>query len=303
MLRRFKICVWGNTVFTEKVLRTLHESDQFHVSVVTGDSNQNPVADYAKQNNIKILNFEKLDENSFLEFSKDLPDINIVIAYGKIIPQSFLDSSLFMNIHGSLLPDLRGATPIQTALLHGYNKTGVTIQKMAAKMDAGEILRQYDIGVDIQDNFETLRDKMTNAVSQDLVKFINDYHTNRKIVPITQDENKVTTCKISDFKREKGELDWDESIINIHDKIRAFFPEPLAWTKYEEKILNIHSSTPTDFPATYEAATMFSREKRLYISCRDFDLEITSLVLQGKKKMSGRDFANGYIKDKKIKLG
>lgn len=314
-----KIMVWGNTVFTQKVLETIYKIGQYEVSAWTGKSSEmlrknysNPVESFAQDNNIPVYSFDsKLyeKESDRLSVLKDVnPDVCIVIAYGKIISQDFLDvpKDGFINIHGSLLPDLRGATPIQTALLKGYEKTGVSIQKMVYKMDAGDLLSEYELEIDDQDNFETLRDKMIDVTIKDLPLFLERYFK-REISPKPQDESKATICKISDFKREKGKINWNDEAQNIHNKIRAFYPEPIAWSLYPtskgDKTINFISSEVSVNESNRVPGAMFMFEKKLYVATHDYDLEITNLVMEGKKPMTGKDFANGYLrKDKDTDL-
>jgi len=293
-----KIIVWGNTIFTKEILSTLYESSQCEIYAITNLTAKNPVLEYSNQHGIKTFSFDKLDESAFHEIETINPDLSIVIAYGRIIPLNFLDLPKFgsINIHGSLLPDLRGATPVQTALLKGYKKTGVTLQKMVYQMDAGDILNKYEVQINIDDNAESLMRKLSKVTTDDLINFLNNLFSN-KIIPIPQDESKATICKIKDFSREKGEIDWNDLSTNIHNKIRAFYPEPTAWLRFQNKVINFYSSKMTEVKSQSQPGEFILREKRFFVSTQDNDLEILELVLEGKKKMSGKDFANGYLRN------
>jgi methionyl-tRNA formyltransferase len=294
----------------------------------------NPVENFCMKNDIPVYVYDsyayKSEADRLPLLKKINPDLCIVIAYGKIISQDFLDIPKygFINIHGSLLPDLRGATPIQTALLKGYKQTGATIQKMVYKMDAGDILKTYEVDIDDQDNFETLRGKMIEKTKENIVDFVEQYFEG-KIEARPQDESKATICKIKDFSREKGKVDWNNTAENIHNKIRAFYPEPVAWGLYEvqitrifkgsnytnglqletkpqpstvSKLINFHSSNLTDQKSEMKPGTMFYKGKKLYVSTNDNDLEITKLVLEGKKPMTGVEFGNGWVQKKEVAL-
>ncbi|MEI7603988.1 MAG: methionyl-tRNA formyltransferase [bacterium] len=311
-----KIIIAGNTVFTKVIIETLHLSDNYEVICLTGFSKSNPVFDYCKESNINIIQLSKeqyKNKEAEILLKKINPDLIIVIAYGIIIPKYILEIPKFgcINIHGSLLPNLRGATPIQSSLLLGYEKTGATIQKMVYKMDEGDILAQYNVEIDLNDNFTTLREKMMNEVKNDIENFLNKYFEG-SVNPIIQNNDDATYCKISDFTRDKANINWSDLSFNIHNKIRAFFPEPVAWNNIrssenitwleKDKILNIHTSFLTERKSILEAGTMFYEMKKLYVATSDFDLEIDKLVLEGKKEMLGRDFGNGYVKNNQLKL-
>lgn len=228
-----KIIFFGTPEVSAKVLKKLHES--FKVSLVV-TSNDVPIGRkqiitppetkvIAEELGIHVLQPEKLDDN-FQEKIKELsPEIGIVVAYGKIIPQKVID--LFpkgmLNIHYSLLPEFRGASPVESAILAGHKETGVTIQKLVFKLDAGPIVAVEKFPID--DNITTpeLKEKLTEIGGELLVKILPDYLSGQ-IEPKEQDESKATHCgKIS---KTDGEIKNSDPDQEKWLKYRAYFGWP-----------------------------------------------------------------------------
>ncbi len=189
--------------------------------------------------NIKILQPEKITPE-FLETLKSIPaDFYLVAAYAKILPQELIDIPRLgvVGVHPSLLPELRGASPIQSAILEGKTRTGVSLFLIDALMDHGPVLRQKTIPIDPDDNSETLTEKLAELSSKMLVEILPDI-IDGKITPEIQDETKATFTE--KFKTESAFIEEKDLISaksgntelakKIHNKIRAFYPEPGAWT-------------------------------------------------------------------------
>jgi methionyl-tRNA formyltransferase len=176
---------------------------------------------WAQSHNIQVLQPEKLDDAFFEELSKTNWDLFVVVAYGKIIPERVINLPKFgtINVHYSLLPKYRGATPTESAILAGDTITGVTIQQMVYKLDAGNILATKEIPIDPTDTTPVLRDKLNAealTLLPDTIKRIID----GMITPISQDESLVTTCR--KFTKDMGELNLlDDAIVNDR-KYRAY---------------------------------------------------------------------------------
>lgn len=209
----------------------------------------------------------------FFEAFKALDaEIAIVIAYGKIIPKEMLDLPTygFINIHVSLLPLLRGASPIQSAILQGLPTTGVTIMRMDEGMDTGPVLSQREVTIDRQETSVTLHDKLKTVGAKLLVETLAKYLTG-ELQPQQQDDAQATYCKL--IEKTDGEIDWATSAVDIDRKIRAFTPWPGAYTfcnTKRVKILQAHLSETA--PQT---------------------LIIDQVQPEGKKPMSYADFLRG----------
>ena len=231
-----------------------------------------PVKVLAEKFNVSIFQPEKLHNNSeFLKQIKKInPDLAIVAAYGKIIPKNILDIPRYgtINIHPSLLPKYRGASPIQNTILNGDKKTGVTIMKLDEEMDHGGIISNMEVQISKNDTCESLSQKLAISGAEILIKTIPDY-ISEKIKPIEQNHSKATYTKI--IKKEDGKIDWSKSANEIERMTRAFYPWPTAWTVWKGKTFKI-----------LEAEVCNGK------------LEIKKLQLEGGKALSIKEFLNGH---------
>ncbi len=238
------------------------------------------------------------------------PDLAIVAAYGKIIPKEILDIPVygFINVHGSLLPYHRGASPIQVAILNGEKETGVTIMKVDEEMDHGPIITNVKIKISNDDTFESLSQKMAVLGAELLIKIIPDYISG-KLKPITQDHSKATYTKI--IKKEDGKINWLKSADEIERMTRAYYPWPSAWTVWRQeinnkkqvdkivKILKAESVTQQDNFSKYDIGEIFSDcftsiQRCIEVKCGKGVLTIKKLQLEGGKVLTAKEFLNGH---------
>ncbi|MCE9517689.1 methionyl-tRNA formyltransferase [Candidatus Nomurabacteria bacterium] len=179
------------------------------------------VAVWAETHNIPCLKPEKLDIEFIDNLRKYNSDLFIVVAYGKILPQTLIDLPELgtINIHYSLLPKYRGASPVEQALLSGDTVTGVTIQQMAFKLDSGAILAQQEASIGLTDTKETLRNRLIEIGAELLVSLLPKIQS-KEITPSVQDESKATHC--SKIKKEDGQIDPNGDAHINYNKYRAF---------------------------------------------------------------------------------
>jgi methionyl-tRNA formyltransferase len=189
-----------------------------------------PVKMLAQKLNLPILQPARARDEKFIAQLHELkPDLIVVVAYGQILPQAILDLPKFgcLNVHTSLLPKYRGASPIQSAILNGETETGVTIMKMDASLDTGEIISQTRTPILPEDNSATLHDRLAQLGAELLVETIPNYVAG-KILPKPQpDEGSSYAAKI---KKEDGRIDWNEPAGKNLNRLRAFTPWPGAFT-------------------------------------------------------------------------
>ena len=219
-MNKIKIIFFGTPEFAWIILDKLLKQDNFEiVAVVTALDKPTgrkqiltppPAKVLAEKNNIPVLQPAELN-NEFIEnLKKYQADLMVTAAYGKIIPKEILD--LFhersLNVHPSLLPKYRGASPIQTALLNGDDKTGVTIMLMDEKMDHGSIVSSVKVSSIKDKKFTELHDKLAKFGAELLIKTIPDYLSG-KIIPVEQEHEKATFCKI--IKKQNGEINWNNT--------------------------------------------------------------------------------------------
>ncbi len=224
------IAFFGTPAFTTDFLDVLVAAGYSPSLVVTGPDRQvgrgmvmtppDPKV-WATAHSIKVLQPEKLDDAFFAELSQTQWDLFVVVAYGKIIPERVLNLPKFgtINVHYSLLPQYRGATPTESAILHGDTVTGVTIQHMVYKLDAGDILATTEVAIDPTDTTPTLRAKL-NAEALTLLPTTIAQIFDGTITHTPQDESLVTTC--GKFTKDMGELNLADSGIINDRKYRAY---------------------------------------------------------------------------------
>lgn len=222
------------------------------------------------------------------------PDLAIIAAYGKIFPKEILEipSYGFINIHTSLLPKYRGASPIQTAILNGEKETGVTIMKIDEEMDHGPLLANSLLRVADSDTYESLSKKLAKLGAELLIKIIPEY-VSRKVKPVEQKHEKATYTKI--IKKRDGKIDWKKSAEKIERMTRAYYPWPSAWTLWNNKIIKIIKTDISDAKNNHHVGEVFLIEKdELAIKCGQGILIIRKLQLEGGKVLTAKEFLNGH---------
>jgi methionyl-tRNA formyltransferase len=255
-----------------------------------------PVKAFALSRGLKVFQPEK--KINVFEVVKELkPDICVVAAYGKIITKETLDIPKYgcINFHASLLPKLRGASPIQSAILQMLDKTGVTIMVMDENMDTGPILSQIEIPIENKETTTTLREKMLISGLPLLVQTVSEY-IEGKIKPIAQEEGDATYCKM--IEKEDGHIDFSKSAEQEYAKLRAFNEWPGAFCFWNDKRLKmIDANTVMNHESgimNYELGEVFLDENKNL--CLDFAKGywiIEKLQLEGKSMVSAKDFLNG----------
>ncbi|HPH78631.1 MAG TPA: methionyl-tRNA formyltransferase [bacterium] len=234
---------------------------------------------------------EKINQPEWIDKIKELnPDIIVVAAYGQIISQKILDIPKFgcINVHASLLPKYRGASPTHFALLNGEKETGVTIMKMDDKMDTGPILKQMTIAIEHDDNLITLHDKLAIAGSELLLQALPPY-LNGDLKPQEQEESQATYTKI--LKKIDGRINWQNSAVDITNQIKAYCPWPGTFTEWNGrcvKIIQVAISDKQIEPGKFEI-----QNDRLYVGSQTQALEIIKLQMEGRRCLLAAEFIKG----------
>lgn len=246
--------------------------------------------------NLKVFDPEKLDDHAIDEIKKVKPDILVVAAYGKIFKEKFIDIFPMggINIHPSLLPRHRGPSPIPAALLAGDAETGVTIQRLALKMDTGNILLQVHIPIPADATTLVLTETLSHLGATSIRKVLTAIQNNT-ITETSQDEDAVTYCKL--IKKEHGRIDWNESAVLIERKVRAYFPWPLAYTTFKGSNLVITRAFVADHKSSGHktgTVTGVDKSRGFLVQTGDRLLCISRLKLQTKREMDFKDFLNGH---------
>src|SRR3989344_5265314 len=234
-MEKLKFAFLGTPLLASQTLDTLEDNGFIPSVIITAPDarsgrgmsvNQSLVSAWALKHNITCLKPDKISEDFVSKFKKFGIDISVVVAYGKILPQELIEIPKFgtINIHYSLLPKYRGASPLESALLNGDSVTGVSIQQMVFKLDSGPILAYKEIAVHINDKKDDLRDKLTK-VGAHLLCDIFPKIIKKKINPQIQDESKAIYC--AKIHKEDGELDLEKGdAVKNYNKYRAFYGWP-----------------------------------------------------------------------------
>ena len=294
-----KIVFMGTPKFAVPILEMLIENFGVDLVITQPDKKVGrkkvltapPVKVLAEEKGIKVLQPEKIsgDEDVIAELKGLNPDIIITAAYGQLVPESILEIPKYkcINVHGSLLPKLRGGAPIQYSILEDHEKTGITIMYMVKKLDAGDMISKAEIDILESDNYESLHDKLS-IVGRDLLKKTLPNIFAENISPEKQDDSLATFAR--NILREDEKIDWNKSAREIFNQVRALDPTPGAFTYLGEDILKIWSSEVVELEENYPAekvGTIIKQDKKhIYILCgKNTVLKVKELQISGKKRM------------------
>jgi methionyl-tRNA formyltransferase len=256
-----------------------------------------PVKTLALAAGTKVLQpLRARDEHFIAQLASLKPDLIAVAAFGQILPQAILDIPRFgcLNVHTSLLPRWRGASPIQSAILHGDESTGVTIMKMDAGLDTGHILTQRATLIESRDNAQTLHDRLAVIGAELLVETVCELIAGR-IEPRPQPAIGITHAAKN--RKEDGLIRWNDSAAHIWNRFRAFTPWPGAFTFLPEAsqrpLLKLCEADPTE--ATGAPGTILRADKSgILVACGDGALNIISLQREGGRQMTAGEFLAGF---------
>ena len=293
-----KIIFMGTPEFAVPILKSLYESKHNILEVYTQPPkkrdrgqklNLTPIHTFSKKNNIKVRYPEKIDTKEEYERLKKLkPDVVVVVAYGKIIPQQFLDikNIRFLNIHASLLPKWRGAAPIQRAIMNLDSETGISIMQIVSKLDSGPIMMKSKIKISKYTKYKKLSEQLSNLGSSMIIDSLNLIESKAGKF-IEQNDKDATYANKIDKKETK--IDWKDEAKIIIGKINAFSPSPGCWFKYQGIRVKIIDAKEVDASGTPGQII----NKNFTIACSKNAIQILVLQKEGKKIMSAIDFLKG----------
>jgi methionyl-tRNA formyltransferase len=256
-----------------------------------------PVKDYARSKGIEIYQPDKIGEGLAELFKERRLDLNVVVSFGKILPLQVIETPPLgsVNLHASMLPKYRGPSPIETAILNGDRKTGVTLQKMARRMDSGDIILQREIEIAGTFTARDLLQKITDISPEFLMKGIQGF-INGELRSVKQREEDATYCSM--IRKEDGLIDWSEEAGLINNKIKAYNIWPVAYTYLDGKIIKIFNAEifpATDLPSARPGKIVQAKaEQGIIVKAGKGFVNILELQMENHRKMSSRDFINGY---------
>ena len=295
-----KIVFMGTPIFSVPILKSLYQNG-YPVSVVyTQPPNKSQRGQKLKNSPIhnisEILNLEvrtplnlKNNEDEYNYLKNLNADLAIVVAYGQIIPEEFLNLTKygFINIHASLLPKWRGAAPIQRSIMNLDKETGISFMKIVKKLDEGPVCKKLNIKISEKDNYETLSDKLSSLASENMLDIIDDIFE-EKVLFEEQNHEKATYAK--KILKSEGEIKWNENAENILGKINGLYPSPGAWFVYKGeryKILNAELGFKSD-----QAGKVV--DNNLEIACgNNKSIKVIQIQRQGKNIQNIGEFMLG----------
>ena len=307
-----RILFMGTPEYALFSLRALCDAGEQIVGVVTQPDKPKgrgyeltppPVKVFATERGIPVYQPQTLRNGAFdAELAALAPDLIVVVAYGKILPQSVLDLPKYgcINVHGSLLPEYRGAAPMQRAIIDGKTETGVTTMQMAAGLDTGDMLVTVRTPIGENDNFEDIHDRLGEAGAVALTETLARLRAGT-LVAVPQEEAKATYAA----KIEKADclLDFSKTAKELHDRIRGLSPFPLAFTRTPDgKMLKIPESRvgAKTLSAEVEPGTVVSLSDVIVVACGEgTTLELLRVLPEGKGRMSAAD----YIRGRRLSVG
>ena len=297
-----KIVFMGTPTFGREILKCLHQNgydvvlavcqpDKYvgRKHVLTGCE----VKQYCIENNIEVFQPVKIRED-YTRVLQVNPDLIVTCAYGQIIPKIILDKCKCINVHASLLPKLRGGAPIQHAIIDGYSTTGITIMEMSNKMDAGDIISQSSIDIDINDTYSSLHDKLIKVATKLLLDTIGSVIDN-SYVAIKQNENEVTFGY--NILPQQEHIDFNKSYMQVYNQIRGLADVPYAYGIVEGKKVKLCQVSTSDIVSENVNGTIVFVSKGLGVVVDNRVIVIEKLQLEGKNITSAKDFRNGVARN------
>jgi len=303
-MTKIRAILMGTSEFAERIFTSLYQRLSFDIAAVVTAPDKpvgrkqkllpSPVKKWALENNLPVLQPDKIKKPEWIEKIRKLnPDLIILCAYGQIIPKEILDIPKYgaLNIHPSLLPKYRGASPIHAAILNGDEISGITIMLMDEKMDHGDIISNFKFQISKPKiSYKELENQLIDVAADLLIKTLPDW-VEGKIKPKPQDHSKASFCKI--IKKQDGKIDWNKSAQEIENIIRAYHQWPVAYTFFNNKQLKILEVDIIE-GKNKKPGKVFAENKELMVQTGNGILILKQIQLEGKKPMSAQDFLRGH---------
>lgn len=296
-----KIIFMGTPIFAAQILEDLL-SNGYKIDLVVSQPDKKvgrkqivtptPVKEVALKHDIAVFQPIKIRED-FGPIIDLKPDLIITAAYGQIVPDEVLEAPTIecINVHGSLLPKYRGGAPIHYSVLNGDDKTGVTIMKMATKMDAGDIITQAQFPIEIDDTTAIVHDNMIEVGSKLLLDTLPQVFDGTYTLT-AQDEELVTYSP--NISKDQERIVWDKPALTVHNQVRGLSSWPGSYTMLDDKRFKVYLSKLTDLAATGVPGSIANLDDdAIYVNCQDKQIKLIRVQPSGKKQMPASDFVRG----------
>lgn len=263
-----------------------------------GQLSASPVKEAALRLGLPVHQPERIRRPEVVEQLKQMkPDAMVVVGYGQIIPQAIIDIPPrgIINVHASLLPNYRGAAPIQWAIANGETRTGVTTMQIDAGLDTGDMLLKWETEIGLEENALELGPRLAEAGADLLVQTLRDNPP-----PVQQNTAESTLAPI--LTKEDGQIDWNWRAAKIFNRSRGFLPWPGTYTRFRGQLFHIWKARVADEPLDAAPGQMIAHKKRLFIASGEgTTLEAVEVQLEGRKRVSAEAFLNGqHLKEHEI---
>jgi methionyl-tRNA formyltransferase len=302
---KVRVVFLGTPEFAVVALKTLLADEHYEVvGVVTQPDRPagrklqltpSSVKTLAMAQGLTVISPEKINQELILqEIQKWNAEVAVVVAYGQILPQKFLDLFPFgaVNVHGSLLPRWRGAAPIQRALEAGDEETGVALQKIVRELDAGDVIGSRKVKLSLETTALELHDQLAQLGADLLHVELMDYLRGH-LAPHPQDPAGITYAK--KIEKSECELNWSESALKIHNKARGLLMGPGTFTLLDGKKLKVHRSLPVDLNKLGPAGKIVKASpEELWVQTGQGILSLLEVQPESRSKMKISDFQKGY---------
>lgn len=298
-----KIIFMGSAAFAVPSLDALHNAGHEILTVITqpdkpaGRGRQlasPPAANEAKQLGLPLYQPKSIKSQKVVDKIRSLnPELIVVVAYGKILPGELIDIPKLgcINVHASLLPKYRGAAPINWAVVNGEEETGITTMLINEDLDAGDMLLKEFVRIEDSDTAITLHDRLCPLGAKLLLETIEGLKRG-SIIPKPQDHSAATPAPL--IKKEDGLINWSADAVSIRDLVRGMQPWPTAYTHFEMKVLKLLDVTVLDESVKDRPGSAKVLGNFIVVATGRGRIRINELQLEGKRRMTSRDFLNGY---------
>lgn len=303
-----KVIYLGTPEFALEPLKSIYLSRHEIVGVVCqadrlGNRNKveiSPVKRFALEKNLPLFQFEKISKEGVEPLKALNADVMVTCAYGQILSQAVLTITPkgVINVHGSLLPKLRGAAPIQQAILDGEEKTGVTILQTVYEVDAGDMLLSEELKIDENESYGELSQRLSNLGAKLIVEALDKLEEGTAVFTPQNAESATFTKKIT---KENEKIDWTKTNVQVRNLVRALNPNPVAWTEYKGKRLKVYRvSLCGEINCAAKAGdVVYVDKKTVKVACGEGCVCLDEVQAEGSKRLTIAQFLCGN----KIEVG
>ena len=306
-MRKLRLVFMGTPEFAVETLSHILEAGYEVVGVITAPDRpagrgrklqESAVKQFAVQKGLKVLQPTNLKAESFIQELQELrPNVQVVVAF-RMLPEVVWKIPEFgtFNLHASLLPQYRGAAPINWAVMNGETETGVSTFFIDQKIDTGEMILQQRVKISAEETAGSLHDKLMLKGAELVVQTLEKIEKGQiKTTPQPEHGNMKSAPKLT---RDNTEIDWQQSLEQIGNFIRGLSPYPAAWTSLtngnKTEMIKIYASEKEETPHNLETGKIIQEEKEVKIAVSEGFLVLKEIQLPGKRKMSAKDLLNGY---------